>query len=191
MKAVPVASLYVGKTDLLERVKEAIMVHQMNEQAIQFGMAAALLLELIVLGSTLQEAMDKVIEYAKQKGHEGVAHACTRAISAAKNLELEDLIQELTVEKLGGRSCALPSSFMIPIFLFARAIADGEINEKSYIKALRANILAAGDTCSRGVFIGAILAAAAGKVPDSWMDKLDKETAAKVDEAIAGIVEPA
>ena len=181
MKAVPVASLYVGKTDMLERVKEAIMVHQMNEQAIRFGMAVALLLESVILGSTLQEAMDKVIEYAKQKGYEDVADACAGAISAAKDLNMEDFIQ-----RIGWRSCALPGSFMIPIFLLERAIADGEINEKSYIKALRANILAAGDTCGRGVFIGAVLAAAAGKVPDSWMDKLDKETAAKVDEAKKG-----
>ena len=180
---------------MLERVKEAIMVHQTNQQAIRFGMAAAHLLEAILLGCTLKQALEKVIEKAISGGYDDVMDACIRALSAAKIKTIEELMQDMTNEELGGRSCHLPSAFIVPMFLFYQAVADGEavangeITEEAYIKALRANILAAGDTCSRGVFIGAVLAAAAGKVPESWTEKLNKDVLAKVDVATAGILE--
>ena len=44
---------------MLERVKEAIMAFQTNKKAIRFGVAAAALLESIVLGHTLQESLEQ------------------------------------------------------------------------------------------------------------------------------------
>ena len=189
MKVVPVTCLYAGEIDMLERVKEAIMVHQTNPAAIHFGMAAAHLLEAIILGSTLKEALEKVVEHAIKTGHDEVMDACIRALSEAKQKTLEELMQAMTEEELGGRSCHFPSAFIVPMFLFYKAVADGEVNEAAYIKALRANILAAGDTCSRAVLIGAVLAAAAGSVPEEWVNKTSKDILDQIDEATTGILE--
>ena len=189
MKIVPVACLYAGKIDMLERVKEAIMVHQTNKTAIMFGMAAAFLLESIILGADLKEALEKVAEKCIIAGWDDVSAACRRALSEAKSASLEELMQKMTDEKLGGRTCHFPSAFIVPMFLFHQAVADGEVNEEAYIKALRANILAAGDTCSRAVFIGAVLGACVEKVPKTWEDKFDQETLKKIDHATKEILE--
>ena len=53
-KVVPVTCLYAGELDMLERVQEAIMVHQTNKTAIAFGMAFAQLLETIIMGGSLK-----------------------------------------------------------------------------------------------------------------------------------------
>jgi ADP-ribosylglycohydrolase len=64
------------------------------------------------------------------------------------------------------------------------------VNEEAYIKALRANIFAAGDTCSRAIFIGAVLGACVRKVPKTWEDKFDQETLEKIDYATKEILKP-
>ena len=64
---------------------------------------------------------------------------------------------------------------------FLRARSSSTLGKDAYAKALRANILASGDTCSRAVFIGAVLAAASGEVPQDWVDKVDKGTMDQID----------
>jgi hypothetical protein len=94
--------------------------------------------------------------------------------AAAEYATLDELLLQLSHEKmkdqtdnpfydLAARSCALPGSFIGPIYqLYKVAISSSDvtIDETTYINAIRENILAAGDTCSRGVFLGAVLAAA-------------------------------
>ena len=92
--------------------------------------------------------------------------------------DIETLVQET------GRSCALPGSFIAPVFLFQQAGT-----ENAYATALRANILAAGDTCSRAVFVGSVLAAANQGVPEDWVAKMDKETLKRIDAAAEKIAD--
>ena len=175
---------------MLERVKEAIMSFQTNKMAIRFGMAAAALLESIILGHSLQESLEKVVSRViTSPGSEDVMDACLRALCDAKLKTLEELMQGLTEEELGGRSCSLPASFIADFFLFYKAVGDGKEDEEAYIKAVRENILGSGDTCGRAILIGAVMGACAGKVPDSWAAKVDQATMSRVDAAIKGILE--
>jgi hypothetical protein len=182
---------------MLERVNEAILVHQTNPKAKRFGMAAASVLESILLGMTLKEALEKVVEAAMSSSSNfslddtDIGDACLYSLMEAKSKNMTELMEGLVEEEeeQGGRTSRFPSAFIVPMYLFYQAMSGGEIDEASYIKAVRANILAGGDTCARAILIGAILAAAAGSVPDSFVEKFPKETMEKVDKAIAGIIE--
>jgi len=123
----------------------------------------------IILGTEKSELIDVVIT------------AYQRAKTAATQYAtLDELLLQLSHEKmkdqpenpfydLAARSCALPGSFIGPVYqLYKVAMlssSDTVLEESVYIDAIRENILAAGDTCSRGVFVGAVLAAAIA-VPD-------------------------
>ena len=60
MKIVPVAALHAGKDTLLENVVTAIRVHQNNPTALAFGISSARLLEAVILGAPLEEALETV-----------------------------------------------------------------------------------------------------------------------------------
>lgn len=183
MKIVPVTCRYAGTPDLKQKVTDAIRVHQNNKMAIAFGVASARVLEAVLLGaSSLPEALDTVQSNLKEDldDPEEVIQAFTRAKAvAATEATLSDFLLELSNEimkdqpdspfyNLAGRSCALPGAFMGPLVLMYRS--------SDYESALRENIIASGDTCSRAVFLGAVLAAAASSVPDEWVAKVDSET---------------
>ena len=94
-----------------------------------------------------------------------------------------------------GRSCALPGSFVGPIAMFYRYGKNGRSNNdqdtgtpSAYEVVLRENILASGDTCSRGVFLGSVFAAANDYVPPEWAAKVDDETMKKIEKTIETIV---
>jgi hypothetical protein len=160
-------------------------------------MAAASILETILLGKSLKEALEKVMELAMSSSSNfslddtDIGDACLYSLMEAKMKDMSQLMEGLVEEEeeQGGRTARFPSAFIVPMFLFYKAISDGEIDDASYVTAVRANILAGGDTCSRAILIGAIMAAAAGSVPDSFVEKFPKETMVKVDKAIAGIIE--
>jgi len=173
------------------------MVYQTNPRAIRFACSAARILESLLLGLPLKEALEKAVESAMSSSNSlsmddtDVGDACLFALLEAKMKDLPEVMQTLVEEEeeKGGRSARYPAAFIVPMFLFYKAIADGEITKDAYVKAVRANILAGGDTCCRAVLLGAILGAASGSVPQSFVDKLSSETMAKVEEAIAGIIE--
>ena len=169
MKVVPVTCLYAGKPELKEKVEEAIRVHQNNDRAVAFGVAAALILERALLGKGMPD--DDLVASLDPS----VQDAWNKATSFD---DIETLVQE------AGRSCALPGSFIAPVFLFQQAGT-----ENAYATALRANILAAGDTCSRAVFVGSVLAAANQGVPEDWVAKMDKETLKRIDAAAEKIAD--
>ena len=194
MKVVPVTCLYAGKPELAAKVEEAIRVHQNNDVAVAFGVAASCMLEAVLLGSSLSEALE--ICAASSTKASIVAEALAKSKEAAGSLSLEELLVKTSNEimkdnpdspsyNLAARSCKLPGSFIVPLHqLFVAANASGE---EVYTTAIRNNILGAGDTCSRAVIIGAILAAATGGPPDSWVAKMDADTLAKVDAAAEAI----
>jgi ADP-ribosylglycohydrolase len=181
---------------MLERVKDTVMVYQHNPKAVRFAMAAASVLESVLLGDTLKQALEKVLEATMGSTSKfstddtDIGDACLTALMEAKMKDVPGLMEGLIEEESqGGRSGNFPSAFIVPMFMFYKAMADGETDEAAYVKAIRANIMAGGDTCCRAILIGAVMAAAAGSVPESFVEKFPKETMAKIDAAIAGIVE--
>eukprot|EP00339_Tiarina_fusa_P026929 CAMPEP_0117031276 /NCGR_PEP_ID=MMETSP0472-20121206/22502_1 /TAXON_ID=693140 ORGANISM="Tiarina fusus, Strain LIS" /NCGR_SAMPLE_ID=MMETSP0472 /ASSEMBLY_ACC=CAM_ASM_000603 /LENGTH=340 /DNA_ID=CAMNT_0004739575 /DNA_START=149 /DNA_END=1171 /DNA_ORIENTATION=- len=195
-RIIPVVCLYAGEVDMLERVKDAVMVYQTNPKAIRFVMAGASLLESVLLGNELKSAMEKAMEHAMSSSSNfsmddsDIGDALLTSLMEAKMKDVSQLMEGLEEdESQGGRTARFPSPFIVNTFTFYKAIADGEINEDSYVKAIRANILAGGDTCCRAILMGAILGAAAGSVPQSFVDKFPKDTMEKVEKAIKGIIE--
>jgi hypothetical protein len=193
MKAVPVACLYAGKSELLIKVEEAVRVHQNNDIAVAFGQAAAVILESVVLGGSLSDALQKCQIWAESRnGNVAVLTALRRAQDEVQhNTPLETLMQKLTNENLGGRTCHMPAAFIVPIYQLTKVAAavpeGGVVGEDAYIQAVRENIFAAGDTCSRMVFTGSVLAASIGSVPQSFVDRMHADTWAKVRDASAKI----
>ena len=236
MKIVPIVCRYVGQVELKEKVVTGVRVHQNNSMAIAYGIIAALILEKIILGSTIDEALRDVessvdqelkdVDDIDEEDKDEVLESIKSSFRTAKKFASEDvgktlapILKELSNDLIGdpknpmydmaARSCALPGSFIGPLVLLYR-------DNMSYTSAIRQNILAAGDTCSRAVYLGAVLGAAsaigetsssgagtgvgetAGKIndddsdkgiPHEWWDEVDKTVRDQVNEASEKIVE--
>lgn len=180
LKAIPVACLYAGKPDLVQRVTDAVRVHQNNDTAVAFGVATALLVQYILMHGKLPEEPLGNMPELGQAGWDRAKAAATEG--------LEELLLALSHEKmkgkedspfydLAGRSCALPGSFIAPSYLTQQKSND-------YVSAIRQNILGAGDTCSRAILLGGLLGALGNGPPDSWIEKVDKDTMTKIDALI-------
>jgi len=174
MKVVPATVLYAGCAERRSKVEDAIRTLQDDDLAAQFGLVASDILEhaIVTPGATPAEALAAV-----EHKYEYPAVVQTALNEARAELPLEELLLKLSREMttpdspfrdLAARSCALPGAFIAVAYHFAHPATSA-----SYVPALRANILAAGDTCSRAVMLGAVFGAAAGaddEVP--WLDKL-------------------
>lgn len=203
MKIVPVTCRFAGSPELIEKVTQAVQVHQNNQKAISFGIASARILEAVLLGAPLDEALATVEknladDLKSSDFLEVVMKAFARGKKGGqeKDKTLDDVLLEVSHEgmkgkedspfyNLAGRSCALPGSFVGPIALFYKYANSKEV----FATAIRENIMASGDTCSRAVFVGAVLAASGATtsesaVPSEWIDKMDKGTMKKVEAAL-------
>lgn len=159
VKVPPLVAYYAGSPALAAAVEQAVRVQQNNDLAVAVGLAAARILERVILGDTVAEAVDWSL------GEEGLPtdmQALVRQAVNAKHLGNEELMERF------GRSCALPGSFQAALALALAA--------RGYRDAVRRNILAGGDNCSRSVLLGALLAAEGGmdSVPEEWRGKTSR-----------------
>ena len=212
MKIVPLVCRFAGSSELVDKVTQAIKVHQNNPKAIAFGIVSARILEAVLLGAPLAEAL-ATVESNLEKDLESssfrkdVVDAFARGKKGGHEITKSnsDILLEVSHEvmkgkedspfyDLSGRSCALPGSFIGPIALFYKSTLVNNKKESAtdaFISAVRENILASGDTCSRGVFVGAVMAAAGtpadatghGIIPSEWVKKADQDTMKKVEHA--------
>jgi len=176
LKAIPVTCLYAGAGTseplLLQRVEDATRVHQNNEMAVTFAKATALLLRPLLLGektpggTTVVESMSLEAQVAWKQATDAIGSDFTTFVTDV------------------GRSCALPGSFIAPAYLFQQTYNNDDDEDNAYVTALRRNILAAGDTCSRAILIGAVLAAAGHEPPAEWIARVDKTTMQRIDAAV-------
>jgi len=199
-RIIPTICLYAGEVDMLERVKETVMIYQTNPKAIRFCCAAASLLEGILLGKSLKLSLENLVNSAMSSStnfsldDSDIGDACLFALMEAKTRDITELVEELNKveddddgEDHGGNSARFPSAFEIPVYLFYKALADGEIDEAAYIKAIRSNMIAGGETCLRAILLGAVFGAAVGTVPESFVEKFPKSTMETVDKCIKEI----
>lgn len=194
-RIIPTVCLYAGEVDMLERVKETVMIHQTNPKAIRFCCAVASILEAILLGQSLKESVEHLVNSTMGSttnfslDDTDIGDACIYSLMEAKMKDMPQLMEGLEdpLEDQGGRTGKFPAAFVVPMYLFYKSMADGEVTEEAYIKAIRSNILAGGETCLRAIVLGAIFGAAAGSVPASFEEKFSKETMETVDKAIKEI----
>lgn len=201
MKVIPVTCLYAGKPELLDKVTEAIKVHQNNERAVAFGVSACRVLEAVLLGSPLDQALSMCQEKVYIDGgayEKDVALVFERAKSASTEFStLTDFFSAFSLEigtpgtpfyQVAALNCQLPGPLAAPLYLMHKAAA-GELGDDAYMASIRQNILAAGDTCGRSTFIGAVMAAATSdKSPSAEMvAKVHAPTYAKIEAAAQSI----
>lgn len=159
LKSAIVVALYAGSPDLLQRMEEATRVHQNNAVAVEFALATARMLERVVLGeSSVVEALDWGVENV---GGDAAAALATAIGHAKAGLPARDAVGKM------GRACSLPGSFQGAMHALYLHSSDGL--EATAV----ANVLAAGDQCSRAILIGAFMGAAGGlgSLPDEWRAK--------------------
>lgn len=168
--------MYAGKPELKKKLADAIRVHQNNRNAVAFGTAASRMLEAVLMGKDIREALHHVedIEYEPYPVRDAMKTA-QRGVDKS----LSDLLGELGT---GGRSCLLPPSFIGPTQQLHKA-AEANSAKNLYKQAIRENILAGGDTCGRGILVGAILGAATDGPPKRWVEKVDKNVMKKINAA--------
>jgi hypothetical protein len=167
--------MYAGRENCSKKVEEAIRVHQDNDEAVAFGLAASQILEEVLMGSSISEALEK----CKANNHK--EHYVNDAISKAT-----DESNELLTDLLGGlgkmgRSGANPYAFIGAMHQLASAAGRPSSDSRElYGQAIRDNIRAGGDSCSRGAIVGAILGAATGGPPTSWVEKVDAHVISRI-----------
>lgn len=173
-KVVPVTCLFAGQPELPQKLEDVIRAHQNSDNAVRFGLAASRLLEAVLLGAPLDQALATCYENSQDASIQE-AYDWAKA-AAASGDSLEQSLLKLSHEMLKdqpdspmynftARSCNTPQAFMGPLALFFRP-------EMTFASAVRENILAAGDNCSRSIFIGSIYGALEGReATEEWFGK--------------------
>uniref|UniRef100_A0A7S0HZ39 ADP-ribosylglycohydrolase n=1 Tax=Hanusia phi TaxID=3032 RepID=A0A7S0HZ39_9CRYP len=159
---VPVAvARFLGEDNWPARVEEVIRAHQNNDVAVMYGVASAHILHrILTTGVNPREA----IGWAAEDGSPLADEARMKLRDAVKYASSHDATEAASH---WGSSCRLPGAFLVSVHVM--------LNAKTYEDAIRTNIMASGDQCSRGCFIGACMAAANGgeSIPPSWVVKVD------------------
>lgn len=152
-----ITAVYAGTDQLPAAVEAAVRAQQNNATSVSLAMAGARILEKVVLGSSINEAL----EWAQQEGN--LAPPAAQLVKDALAQKGEPFSS--TAQKLGV-SCAMPGALQNALVVAATA--------SSYEEGLRTNMVAGGDNCSRSVYLGALLGAAFGNagVPAEWKQKV-------------------
>ncbi|KAI8465601.1 MAG: ADP-ribosylation/Crystallin J1 [Monoraphidium minutum] len=174
---------YAGSPELMDKVEAAVRVQQNNDRAVLFGKAGAALLERVVLGASLEDALSWAA--AGPPGVDAEAAALIQGALATraaplreltfeplpymadmmkKHMDLKDELPPFTTAVwCNGPACGNPAAF-------ANVAMAAAHFSQSYVDGVRANLMAGGDNCSRSCLIGALLAAANGleSIPADW-----------------------
>ena len=175
---VAVVALLAGNTSLLlDTLEPVIRVTQDTQDAAAFGSAAARLLEkALTLNVTAAQAVALTAADLQDpaRAHPypqdaALAAALLGAAAAAASGEGSASFILKT-----GQSCDYP--FTLPNVAFLMCAVGDDVNS-GFIAGARQNILAGGDSGSRGVFLGAIQGARLGSkdlLPSAWAAKTDE-----------------
>ncbi|EGZ27550.1 hypothetical protein PHYSODRAFT_353417 [Phytophthora sojae] len=145
---------------LLQKTREAARVHEIGEEAENAAVATALLIQQVVQGVSVTDAISALA--SNEAVSANTRASVQQAIDAAKAMSFPDATAAIAHF---GKACPLPGSLQGSLFVL--------LTSSGYVEALRANMLAGGDSCSRAVVIGAVTAAAqdGDAVPAEWKQK--------------------
>lgn len=156
----PVVVDYAGKPALSSVIAEAVRVNQNNPQAIAHNQVYATILEAILLGGSVQDAIQQAVKNYVGPYSEKIAERLDDALA------MQD---ETVVNATGlvGRSCYLPCTF--PAILHA-ALRHADDFDTGVLETVRAG----GDNASRAAVVGAWLGAAHGvhAIPQVWRERM-------------------
>ena len=157
----PLVARYAGAAPLRDAVSDAVRVHQADTAPADFAVALAAILERIVLGATLSDAL-KWAAFDKSNPLYDDQRKMAQDALAELDADPRDVVMRY------GISCALPGPFTGPLAIVFAAGGD-------FTAAVRANIIAGGDNCSRAAVVGALCGAAGGMaaLPPAWRAKVN------------------
>jgi ADP-ribosylglycohydrolase len=152
---------YAGAAPLRNAISDAVRVHQADTAPTDYALAFAAILERIVLGASLSDALKWAAFDKSNPLYDEQRKFCQDALADL------DADPRAVVMKYGV-SCALPGPFTGPLALCFAASGD-------FATAVRANIIAGGDNCSRAAVVGALCGAAGGMdaLPAAWRAKVN------------------
>mmetsp|Transcript_60115 Transcript_60115/g.178238 ORF Transcript_60115/g.178238 Transcript_60115/m.178238 type:complete len:426 (-) Transcript_60115:79-1356(-) len=184
IKVIPLTCLFAGKLERRTKVEDVLRIDQENDADQQrctdvaFGLALSDILDALILGQPLDQALASGLERNNESREVSSAFAYARRMADESNT----LNSTAAVR---GRSCHLPEAFVIPIQACLAALVSPSASR--YEEAVRDNILASGDTCIRGMVIGAVLGAAFGGPPNYWIESVDLSQFSKANAAASAI----
>lgn len=152
-------ALLAGSAQLPSALTTAIKVQQTDEAAIAAGITGGLILDRVVGGSTVKEAVAWALS-----ADSNVPQSARDQLAAALEAHKGSADFSATAKTLG-LSCGLPASLQVAVL--------AALNAASFVGGVRANIIAGGDNASRNVLTGALLAAQFGleSIPSEWTAK--------------------
>ncbi|MDN5786945.1 ADP-ribosylglycohydrolase family protein [Pseudorhodobacter sp.] len=140
LPAIVVANL--GASDLSTTVARAIRITNVNDAALDYGMAFAALLSMVLGGTPVAQALQAIATGAGGTLGESLRNALQSPASSV------DFGAET------GRACHLPMGLPLAFHILTRA--------RSFADAVEVNIRAGGDSAGRAIIIGAVMGAAHG-----------------------------
>lgn len=153
--------------ELLDIVRTATRVHQIGTEAEDAAVAVAVLLRQVISGVDIPTAVRglAVDENIGASTRDNVQQVLD-AVDAKRFPDATAAVGEF------GKACPLPGSLQGSLFVLLTSTGG-------YADALRANMIAGGDNCSRAIVIGAVASAAAAAkegcadppVPEEWTGK--------------------
>lgn len=161
----PVVVMRAGKPSFLQDAEAAIRIVQDNDDAVAFGLTFARILERVILGDAIVDAVK--VTAATLRAGTGNPNDAWFAHGLAKMDEWSPRPPiDVTLEI--GQGCDFPFHvFTAPHLLLHY---NGSVG---FAQAVRETILLGGENANRGTFIASILAAAAGSVdaavPKDWL----------------------
>ncbi|PNH02125.1 Crystallin J1A [Tetrabaena socialis] len=186
VKVVPIVARYAGQPGLVKAVDAAVRAQQNSDEAVAFAVAAALILERVVLGT---HNVTAAVQWAAA-GAEGSGTSLSRsALEAVRAVlvqhqagtPMRELLYAPGSDSKPGRwgpSCANPGALQGALLAAIQASEapqqeGGGSGGTAYARGVRTNMLLGGDNCSRSVLLGALLAAQAGPaaIPSAWRSK--------------------
>ncbi|CAH0485361.1 unnamed protein product [Peronospora farinosa] len=155
-----VATYYEDSSLLLQKIREAVHVHEIGAEAENAAVATALLLQQVVQGVAISDAI-KALTSNEAIGTDTRAFI-QQVIDAVDAKTFSDATAAIAHF---GKSCSLPGALQGSLFVL--------LTSAGFVEALRANMLAGGDNCSRAIAIGAVTAAMQGgdAIPVEWKEK--------------------
>ena len=157
-----IVARYAGKSECRDMVADAVRVHQTSQAPVDYAQALAALLERIILGVTVQDAL-KWGAFNKEEDN---------VLYNEQRKEVADALTDMAndpraIVRKYGLSCGLPGPFIGPLAIVFGARGD-------FVTSVRANIFAGGDNCSRAAVVGALCGAGGGMagLPTEWRAKM-------------------
>ncbi|KAG1667520.1 hypothetical protein FOA52_013710 [Chlamydomonas sp. UWO 241] len=188
-KAALIVARYGGTAELAPKMEAAIRVQQNNDDAVKYGLAAAAVLErVIVSGESVADALTWASSSPESPLPDDMRALVKKAADTAKTpmTELQYEVPQYMAEMVNKHVAAKDSlpPFTWSVWCIGPACGNpaaltnvlaAAATFPSYVDGVRANLVAGGDNCSRGLLVGALLAAQCGmdSVPASWRERTD------------------